>query len=215
MIITAIDRVPKRRGRMQVHIDGVSSVELSSATVRTHGLKPGIAIEPDGVREMLAADQRRTSLDTAVAMLARRPHSEREVQQRLARRRCEPAIIDETVTKLRTVHLLDDAEYARAWVEARDRLAPRGQRLLMQELRARGVSAEVAEAAATGVSDDDAASRAAARRVRSLVALEYDAFCAKLGAFLQRRGFAWETCRATADRCWRELQDGADAAPGG
>lgn len=211
MIITAVDRIPKQRGRLQIRIDGLSSFDLSTAAVRAHGLKPGRTIDAADVRAMLAADQQRVALDTAVAMLARRPHSEREVRQRLARQKRDPAVIDETVVKLRTARLLDDAEYARAWVESRDRLSPRGQRLLVQELRANGVAAEIAQAAAAEVSDDDAASRAAIRRSRAMRALDHDAFRDKLGAFLQRRGFGWETCRAAIDRCWRDAQVRSEA----
>ena len=76
-------------------------------------------------------------------------------------------------------------------------------RLIARELRANGVEAAIADEAAAAVSDEDAAYRLAARRLRSLAGLEYDAFRNRLGAYLQRRGFGWDVCRATVDRCWR------------
>jgi len=205
MIITAVERIARRPGRVEVRIDGVSSFDVGRDMAVASDLKPGRAIERAEIDAMIAADRRRVALDTAVAMLARRPHSEREVRQRLARRTCEPAVIDETVAKLRAARLLDDAEYARAFTESRDRFSPRGQRLIARELRANGVALDVAQAAAAEVSDEDAAYRVASKRLRPLAALDYQAFRNRLGAFLQRRGFGWETCRSTVDRCWREL----------
>lgn len=40
--------------------------------------------------------------------------------------------------------MLDDAAFARAWVESRDRARPRGERALRRELRLKGVSDEIA-----------------------------------------------------------------------
>ncbi len=218
MIITSIERTPKRRGRVDVYVDGVATFEVAGATATAQGLRAGEPIDRARIDAIVAADRHRLALDTAVAMLARRPRSEHDVRQRLARARFDEALIDDTLRRLRDAKLLDDADYARAYTESRDRTSPRGRRLIVQELRASGVTAEVARDAATAVSDEEAAYRLAERRVRSLAALDYRAFRDRLGGYLQRRGFGWETCRATIARCWEELgragadfEDGADA----
>ena len=206
MIVTAVERTA-RRGRVAVHIDDEPAFEIAREIARGRDLRPGRAIDRDEIDALVAEDASKQALNIAVAMLARRPHSEREVLRRLARRKCAPELAGETVRKLRAARLLDDAEYARAWTESRDRSSPRGRRLIVQELRASGVALEIAQEAATAVSDADAAYRAALRRMRGLSALEYEAFRNKLGGMLQRRGFGWETCRATVERCWREWRD--------
>jgi regulatory protein len=205
MIITAVERSAKRRGRVDVYVDGVVACELARSVAAAHGLRPGRAIAREQIDAIVAADRRRQALDAAVTMLARRPRSEREVRQRLKQRKFEPALVDETVRRLLETKLLDDAEYARAWTESRDRHSPRGRRLIVQELRASGVDAAIAEQAAAVVSDEDAAYRLASRRMRSLERLEYDAFRNRLGSYLQRRGFGWDVCRATVERCGKEL----------
>jgi regulatory protein len=144
-------------------------------------------------------------MQTAVAMLARRPRSEREVRRRLAQRRIPPDIADETIGKLLAAKFLDDGEFARGWAEAREAASPRGRRLVERELRALGVAAEVAAEATVDLSDPDAAYAAAARRARTLRDADYATFRARLAPFLQRRGFAWDVIRDTVDRCWREL----------
>ena len=209
MIITAVESTRKRRGRVDVYVDGVVAFDVARATAAARRLRPGVAIDGAEIETIVAADRRRAALETAAAMLARRPHSEREVRRRLAQRKFETPLIDETVTRLRELRLLDDAEFARAWTESRDRSSPRGRRLIVQELRAAGVAAPTAVEAAAAVSDEDAAYRVAEKKARALTSCDYRAFRDKLGSHLQRRGFGWETARSTVERCWREL--GGDA----
>lgn len=208
MIITAVERTQKRRGRVDVYVDGIVAFEVARSTAASRGLRPGVAIEGSEIEAIVVADQRRAALETAAAMLARRPRSERDVRQRLIQRKFEAALVNETMTRLRELKLLDDAEFARTWTEYRDRSSPRGRRLIVQELRAVGVAAPTAVEAATAVSDDDAAYRVAEKKARALTSCDYRAFRDKLGSHLQRRGFGWETARATVERCWRERQLG-------
>lgn len=213
MIITAVGRSHRRgaRSRLDVYIDGVVAFDVSRETASALSIAPGRIVTEPEIAAIIGRDARRAAMNAAVAMLARRPHSEREVRRRLAQRKTSAGVIDETVARLRDARLLDDAEFARSWTESRDRTSPRGRRLLVRELRAAGVDADIATDAAATVSDGDAAYRFAQRRLRSLASLEYEAFRARLGGQLQRRGFGWETARTTVDRCWRELGGDAEA----
>ena len=203
-MITAVERTPRRRGRVDVYIGGELAFDLARDTARSRDLRPGRTLTQPEIDALVAADRRRTALDTAVAMLARRPRSEREVRRRLAQRRTDPALADETITRLKDARLLDDAEYARVWAESRDRTSPRGRRLLVQELRANGVTIDIARDATSELSEEDAAYRVASRAARSLAGVDYRSFRDRLGARLQRRGFGWALCAATVERCWRE-----------
>ena len=208
MIITAVESTRKRRGRVDVYVDGVVAFDVARATAAARGLRPGVGIDGVEIETIVASDRRRAALETAAAMLARRPHSEREVRRRLALRQFEAGLIDETVARLRDLRLLDDAEFARAWTESRDRSSPRGRRLIVQELRTAGVAAPTAVEAASAVSEDEAAYRVAEKKSRALASCEYRAFRDKLGSHLQRRGFGWDVARATVERCWRDLEHG-------
>ena len=208
MIITAVERSRRHRGRVDVYVDGAVACELARAFAETRGLRPGAAITSEQLAVLVADDRRRMALDAAVAMLARRPRSEREVRQRLRQRKFEPELVEQTVVRLRAEKLIDDSEYARAFTESRDRQSPRGGRLIARELRANGVEAAIADRAASAVSDKDAAYRLASRRLRSLAGLDFDAFRSRLGGYLQRRGFGWDVCRSTVERCWRERGEG-------
>jgi regulatory protein len=139
-------------------------------------------------------------------MLARRPRSERQIRRRLTQRRHEQAVVDETVERLRSLGLINDAAFARAWAESRACSSPRGRRLIAAELRAQGVAAQVAGEASADVCDEDAAYRAASRRLAALGAYDFRTFAERLGAYLQRRGFDWDVSRQTIRRCWAEAR---------
>ena len=108
-------------------------------------------------------------LEAAARFLEVRPRSVEEVRRRLRDAGYRDDLVDGAVERLAALGYLDDAAFARAWVESRDRARPRGARALRDELRRMGVAAEDVEAAlaareatATGAAEDDSTLRPAA-----------------------------------------------------
>jgi regulatory protein len=209
MMVTAVERRRGPYSRVRVYIDGQPALELPRETARKRDLHPGRRIEADELEAITAAEAKRAAFETAARMVARRPHSEREIRRRLAQRRVAPEVADSTIARLHELRAIDDAGFARSYAEARDRTSPRAARVVVAELRARGVDAVTASDASEELDDADAARRFAERRARSLAHLEYDAFRTRLASQLQRRGFSWDIIRTTIDACWRESRGSA------
>jgi len=108
------------------------------------------------------------------------------------------------IERLRRIQLVDDAAFAAYWVEQRATHRPRGSRLLKQELRQKGISQDVLAEALPSDDDADGAYRAAQRKATSLRALDERTFKQRLGAFLQRRGYGYETVKPVVGRLWQE-----------
>jgi len=206
MRITAIEKQPRRR-RANVHIDGRFALSLSLELVAQAGLHVGDAVEPQQVESLRQADVRHQAYEASLRLLAYRPRSQAEIRQRLARRGLPPPVVQETIARLDDQGLLDDAAFARFWVEARDQSSPRSRRLLGQELWAKGIEQEIAREAVAAVAEEDAALRAAEKKARHLQGLDYPTFRRRLGDFLLRRGFPYDTVSATVDRLWQQAQD--------
>ena len=204
MRITAIERQPRRR-RANVYLDGRFALALSLEVLAQAGLRPGDEVNPAHLEELRQAEAHHAALASALRLLSYRPRSEAELRQRLARRGTPPPIVDETIARLRHSALLDDEAFAHSWVDNRDQTSPRSRRLLAAELRAKGVDTHTMRQSLDALDDDDAAYRAASRRARSLAALSYPDFRRRLGDFLLRRGFGYETARSTVARLWEEL----------
>ncbi len=148
--------------------------------------------------------------DAALGLLSIRARSVAEMRRRLARRGVDDQTVDEEVERLLRVGLLDDEAFARAWVEERERLSPRGGRMLRFELRRHGIAADQIEAATAGLDDRETAVELARAKARGLEATDFRTFAAKVGGFLQRRGFDRETVMEATRTAWNEIGCRAD-----
>jgi regulatory protein len=210
MLITAI-RKQKRRPRADIFLDGRFALSLSVALVLQAGLRPGDVLTAERLEALRWADERQQAHEAALRLLAYRPRSEAELRFRLARRGLPPGAVQDAIERLRQQGLLDDDAFARYWVEARQQSSPRGRRLLQQELAAKGVASETARRALATVADEEAARRAAEKKASSLHGLDYPTFRRRLGQFLLRRGFPYETARGLVQELWRDSQRGTQA----
>jgi regulatory protein len=204
MIVTSIERQPRRR-RINVFVDGRLTLALALSLVQEEGIHAGMTVDEAELEALRLEDERRTAYDAAIHLLSYRPRSEREVRQRLRRRGITPAVIDETVQRLRESHYLDDAAFAQFWRESREALSPRSGRLIRSELLSKGVASATATTTVEGLDDEEAAYRAASKRLKAHRSDDYDLFRRRLGGFLTRRGFSYDVIRRVLDRCWREI----------
>jgi regulatory protein len=214
MIITAINK-QKHRRRVNVYVDGRFAFALGVTVAQDAGLHTGMAVSEADLRALQRADARQSAYDAALRLLAYRPRSEKELRLRLARRGHASPLIEETLGRLRHLGYVDDQAFARFWTESRDGTSPRSRRLLRSELLQKGVDATTAAEAVADLSDEEAAYRAASKRLRALSDSDYEAFRRRLSDFLLRRGFSYEVIRHTVDRCWEE-KDGdppSESAP--
>ena len=133
----------------------------------------------------------------ALALLARREHTIRELEQKLTRRLdAEPGVVRSVVQALADRDLVSDERYATAFARDAVRMKPRSAGRLERELAERGVPERVAGAAVRSVFDDlevdDArlAARAADAYHPRVAAAPVATRWRRLAAHLQRRGFA-------------------------
>lgn len=171
-------------------------------------------------------------LNAAARFLEVRPRSVAEVRRRLRSAGYAAELVERAVGRLVELGFLDDAAFARAWVESRDRARPRGERALRLELRQKGVGREETDEAlderrdeaaarsadddpdggATGSADEAAAERLLARRASQLGRVPDPRVRRQRAyALLARNGFDPGVCSAVAKR-FAEMPDGDDAS---
>lgn len=202
-VVTAIEQQPRRR-RFNLFVDGEFALALEPETLAASGLKTGSPVGVNQLMELNAADLRKRALDAALRLLSYRPRSEQELRTRMLRHKLPPDVIGATIERLREYGYVNDQAFARSWVESRSGSSPRGQRLLKRELRGKGVSVEVAEAAVTASDDAEAALQAAQKKARTLRGLEYPDFRNRLAGYLQRRGFGYDVIKPVINQLWQE-----------
>ncbi len=151
------------------------------------------------------ADQGPRAMAQALRYLSYRPRSRAELEGRLCRH-YPPPVVAETLDRLETLKLLDDAAFARLWRDSRDASSPRSRSLVSRELLQKGVSRDVIGEATAGIEDEANAYRAAQKKARSLSMLDYETFGRRLAAHLLRRGFSFSLTRRTVERLRGEMK---------
>jgi regulatory protein len=139
-----------------------------------------------------------------------RPRSTAEVRRRLEEAEVDPEAIEAAIARLTEQGYLNDAEFARFWVENRQRFRPKGEQALRQELRQAGVDSETIQQSLEGLDTSEAAYAAArprAERLRLLAQEDAQAFKQKLGNFLLRRGFNYDIVREITNQLLREMRE--------
>jgi regulatory protein len=116
--------------------------------------KPSVAERRE---ERAAETDPEVVLNAAARFLKVRPRSVAEVRRRLRSAGYAAALVEHAVERMVELGFLDDAAFARAWVESRDRARPRGERALRLELRQKGVGREETDEALDERRDDAAA----------------------------------------------------------
>jgi regulatory protein len=208
--ITAIEK-QKRRPRADIYVDGVLAFALRLDVVTMSRLSVGDELAPARRIHLEAEDQRLGALEAALRLLSLGPRSERDLRERLERRRgFNSEAVDQAVSRMRELGYVDDATFAKFYVQARQ-ASPRSKRALAFELGRKGVDRGHTEVALEGHDDLEAAYAAAQRRLRSLRDADRVTFERRLGNFLASRGFSFGVARLTIQRCWRELSDAVEA----
>jgi regulatory protein len=200
MKITAIEPQKHHPERVNVHVDGAFRLALAQEIVFRASLRAGDSITEQRIQELEGEDQRWKAREASLNLLSYRPRTARELERRLRRKQFPEGVAESTVEELVDKGLVDDSAFAESFVRDRVRLRPRGRRRLVQELRAKGVDAETAEAAVGEVMETEEVSelelaREAVARWTRRPGEDPQRARRRLYSFLARRGFGGETVR--------------------
>ncbi|MGQ9549724.1 MAG: regulatory protein RecX [Roseiflexus sp.] len=217
-IITALRVQENDAQRVNLYINDAFALGVSLTTVVRERLYVGMHLDAAAYARIESAERIERAVQTALRAIEVRPRSIAEVRDRLQRKGFAPETITAAIERLQAGGLLDDTAFARFWIENRQTCRPRGRYALADELRRKGVDAElVAAALDTSLTDDETEraeilARAALRRYATIA--DYRTFARRLGGYLQRRGFSADTILPIIERLWQERDSGDDTGPG-
>lgn len=127
--------------------------------------------------------------------LTRSPMSRFQFEQYLAKRNVPPVAIEQVAHRFEEIKLLDDQEFAAMWVRSRRNTRGTGWRVLRQELKQKGISAEIIEsfALADPALEYEMAYEIGSKKYKSLQRFEREIIWRRLTGFLIRRGHSSST----------------------
>jgi regulatory protein len=172
----------------------------------TDRVAQGPEADPESVARTILLDQ-----------LTGRARSRRELADKLASREVPDEIATRLLDRFTEVGLIDDAAFARTWVEQRQSGKGLAKRALQQELRRKGVDDETVREALDEVDPDaeeEAARTLVRRKLRSLARFDDTVATRRLVGMLARKGYgsgiAYRVVREELADSGRSGVDGSD-----
>lgn len=182
MKITKLEYQKKDPNRVNVYVGEKFAVGISTDDVVKLGIFKGQEITQEELNKIIGQSEFGKLFDQALNFLSYRPRSEWEIRHKYYQEK--PELLEEVVEKLKVIGQIDDAAFAKWFVDQRNTFRPKGKLAIKQELARVGVKV-VPE---LGVSEVELARKAMGRR-KFLDP-------AKLQRFLLSRGFTWETIKS-------------------
>ena len=183
-------------------------LDLRAETVATRGLNVGDTVAAATVLGWQKEDNDRLAVEAGLNFISYRPRSTKEVADHLRKKSFEKTARDHAIHRLQELGYLDDAAFARFWVESRTAHRPKGKRALNWELRQKGIAdTTIEDVLARFAGDESALARAAARkRAATMATADHDVYRRKMGAFLTRRGFSYDVVERVVADLWEERE---------
>ncbi|MCU0372611.1 MAG: RecX family transcriptional regulator, partial [Ignavibacteria bacterium] len=142
MKITGIEH-QKKDGRFNIFIDGEFAFGLYRETVYNFGLRVNDELTQPEIDRMRTEDELNFGKKVAFRYLNYKPRSEKEVRTKLHQKKITEKTIDEIITVLKDLKFIDDANYAKMYVESKVTLKPEGRRVLKMKLAGKGIEKEL------------------------------------------------------------------------
>ena len=195
-----------------MHLDGVPALELSDWTIGKCGLHTGDDLDEQAVDKIKSTEAETRAKNIAVNYLSYRQRSSKEIIDHLMKKGFMRECSEDVTRQLQSARLVNDLEFARAYVRDRLKRKPTGQALLRMQLIAKGIPSSMTDMVLAELisqqNQQASAFEAAKRKMRMMHESKKDLGEEKrkkrLLDFLLRRGFSYEialhTVRTTLGR---------------
>ena len=205
--ITRIEPQKKNPRRRSVFIDGKFAFGVDEEVVSKLGLEKGEGLTEQKIKEILIQKSENEAKEVALRFLSFRRRTEKEVKDKLKKKDFEERTIKSTIDKLKEYDLVNDFEFATAWVKERLAYKPRGKKLLRQELWKKGIKKDIIDQVTEELCQDEdkSASELMEKIKKRYKNLEPKVARRRMLSLLLRRGFSYETAsRAMEDYLTKE-----------
>jgi len=202
--ITKIEK-QKRKGRYNIYLDGAFVFGLAEDVILKNHLHGGDTITDEIIQKIQLQEETHQAKQKTIVLLKYRSRSIKEVRDRLYQKGFKQNVIDSVIHDFTQIGLLDDKQFAGIFTRSRLIQKPMAKRLLLRELRLKGIPEQEAsravEEAYMEVSEESMARRLCEKRLRRFNSNDLKTK-KKLYDFLKRRGFSWDVI----ERVFKDLK---------
>lgn len=202
--ISAVDPDPRRPGAARVAVDGRHRWTVPADTL--DGVGPGVVLTAPLAERLDQAADIEGALRAALRCVGHRPFARWDLARRLVRKGHPPEATEQALERMDAMGLLDDAAFARAFVDSRAARG-RGPARVARELGGMGVDRSIIDRALADWPADSAPETQvvalARKRAAQLSGVERKARERRILAYLARRGFTGAVARSAMREAMR------------
>ena len=143
MELTAAE--PRRRGLVQLFLDGEAAVKLDAQVFLQSGLKPGDQVSDQELFELIQASDARRAQEKALYLLEYRNYAKGELTEKLAQGGIPREAAQAAAGRMEELGLVDDRRFAQDYARELFGRKGYGSRRVAQELRRRGIGQELVQ----------------------------------------------------------------------
>jgi regulatory protein len=194
MKITAIKTQVKREGWYSLFVDGKYAFSLSAEGLLDSGFVVGQELSQVELRGAKRQSQADKAYNLTLAYVARRMRSEGELHDYFRRKQYAPELSEQIMRRLRQFDFVNDAEFARRWVENRRLLKATSTKKLRLELKQKRISDDIIRSVLEAdETDERQILRELVEKKRKQTRYQNNE---KLMMYLARQGFSYDDIKA-------------------
>lgn len=187
-----------RKDKIHIYIDGEYLLTVNEIFWFSCGLVSGDEINEEELTAFEEAAGSRRAFNSALNSLDYRDHSEKEIRAKLLRKH-DADYVDEAVEKLIELDLVNDERYAENYARELFERKKFGKMRIKSELRAKGISADIANAAVEELFEEEEPDNV--QRIVDIIGKRYynrmndEVGRKKVFSALQRMGYSFSDIR--------------------
>lgn len=183
---------------MNVYIDGTFSFGISELLISDLDIFVGKEVSESDIKKYLEGDSIRKCIDKSYRLLSIRPRSEEELRSRL-KEKFNDKDVETCISKLKDYKYINDAEFANMWVN--ERKNRKGKKALFFELKKKGIPKIIIKEVLSSITEDCEYESAIdlVRRKKKYQNLSKNDAYQKVGGFLSRNGYSYDTVKKVVD----------------
>ncbi|MGA8942938.1 MAG: RecX family transcriptional regulator [Thermoactinomyces sp.] len=191
--ITRIEKPSPRTRRYNIYVDGEILLSVHEDVLVKYRLRKGMQIDEKEVQALLEAEEYNKAKQAAYRYLSYKPRTTQELKMVLTRKGYDSERTDRVINELKASGFLNDLEYAKAWVDERQRYKGYGKKRLRQELLKKGIASSIVDEVLTDMDEEEQRRLAisiAERRYSRIKSEPWTKIERRLGNYLVRQGYS-------------------------
>ncbi|MCX6704634.1 MAG: RecX family transcriptional regulator [Candidatus Woesebacteria bacterium] len=192
-IITSIKQ-QKNKNRVNVYLDDEFGFGIDLDNFVLLHLKVDQELTEKEIEEIIKKSEFQKSLNKVLRFATTRPRSIKEIKDYFRRKEYDISIYRMILDKLEHFGLIDDKKFAKWWIDQRANFKPKPKRVLIQELRIKGIGKEIIDEVLEEevVDEEKMAKELLEKKAYKWKGLESRSARQKMSQYLAGKGFSWD-----------------------